>query len=142
VVTFTIRRPPSTSATAAIGSTIQKIQRQSSTLRMRPETVGPTAGATEITMEMFPITAPRPAGGTRFSTVVISSGIMIAVPLACTTRPPSSTSNPGATAQIRVPDTKRPIAARNSARVENRWIRKPVTGITTDMVNRNAVASH
>jgi hypothetical protein len=142
VVTFWMRRPPISSAANAIGSTVQKIPRQSKTLRIKPETVGPSAGATEITMEMLPITTPRAAGGTRFSTVVMSSGIMMAVPLACTTRPPTSISNPGDVAQMSVPVVNRPIAARNSERVENRWIRNPVTGITTAIVSRNAVASH
>ena len=44
-------------------------------------------------------------------TVVISSGIMIAVPLACTTRAASSTGNPGASAASSVPVLNRPIAA-------------------------------
>ncbi len=44
-------------------------------------------------------------------TVVISSGIMIAVPLACTTRAARSTGNPGASAASRVPVLNRPIAA-------------------------------
>ena len=42
--------------------------------------VGPIAGATEMTIEMLPIMRPREAGGTSVITVVISSGIMIAVP--------------------------------------------------------------
>ena len=79
------------------------MNRQPSRLSTRPDTVGPIAGATEMTIEMLPITAPRRAGGTSVITVVISSGIMIAVPPACTTRATSSTANPGASAASSVP---------------------------------------
>jgi len=78
------------------------------------------AGATEITIEILPIICPRVAAGTRFITVVISRGNMMAVPLACTIRASSRTSNPGATAAIKVPRLKRPIAAMNSGRVLKR----------------------
>ena len=83
---------------SAIGSTNQNIQRQDSAFRMRPEMVGPMAGATDMTIETLPMVLPRSSAGTRFISVVISSGIMIAVPDACTTRATSSTSNPGASA--------------------------------------------
>ena len=96
------------------------IQRQSSTLRIMPEMVGPIAGATEMTMEMFPMVLPREAGATRVMTVVMSSGIMMAVPLACTMRPTSSTSKPGASAAIRVPVLNSVIAAMKTGRVLKR----------------------
>jgi hypothetical protein len=38
------------------------------------------AGATEIATVMFPITTPRRSKGTNVNTVVISSGIITAVP--------------------------------------------------------------
>ncbi len=104
--------------------------------------VGPMAGATDITIEMLPMVLPRDSGGTRFITVVISSGIMIAVPTACTTRPSTSSPSPGATAQSSVPRVKVDIAIRKIGRVLRRCSRKPVIGITTAMVNRNAVVSH
>ena len=88
-----------------------------------------------MTIEMLPMTRPRPAGGTRVSTVVISSGIMMAVPPACTTRPASSVPNPGAAAQTRVPRLNRVMAVRNTGRVCRRWSRNPVTGMTTAMVS-------
>ena len=141
-VTFLMRAAPSAREPSAIGSTRMNIQRQSSTLRIRPEMVGPIAGATEMTMEMLPMVLPRAAGGTRVITVVISSGIMIAVPMACTTRPTISTSKPGAMAAISVPVLNRVIAARNTGRVLKRCSRKPVMGITTAMVSMNAVVSH
>ena len=49
---------------------------------MKPPMVGPRAGATDMTMEILPIVRPRDSGDTRFMTVVMSSGIMIAVPQA------------------------------------------------------------
>ena len=57
---------------------------------MTPETAGPMAGATDMTIEMRPMIRPRSLIGTSVSTVVMSSGIMIAVPLAWTTRPTTS----------------------------------------------------
>jgi hypothetical protein len=111
-VTLRTQMAPSTSASTAIGSTSQNIQRQSSADRMMPDTVGPTAGATAITMEMTPIIRPRRFGGTIDRTVVNSSGIMIAVPDACTMRPASSMSKPGASAAMSVPAVNSDIAAR------------------------------
>ena len=91
---------------------------------------------------MLPITCPCREGGTRFITVVISSGIMIAVPEACTIRPSSRGRNAGETAQTRVPAVKVVIAIANTCRVENRPMRKPVIGMTTAMVSMNPVVSH
>lgn len=83
-----------------MGRTAPKTSRHEPRCSSSPDTVGPTAGATEITIEMLPMTAPRLWAGTRRMMVVISSGIMMAVPQACTTRPASSTPNTGATPQI------------------------------------------
>ena len=109
--TSVIRRRPTASETSAIGSTSQNMARQPNRLSTSPETAGPIAGATAMTIEMLPIITPRRAGGTSVITVVISSGIMIAVPLACTTRPARSTGKPGASAASRVPALNRLIAA-------------------------------
>lgn len=74
--------------------------------------------------------------------VVMSKGIMIAVPLACTTRATSSIGKLGDNAASNVPIENSVIADVNIARVVNRWSRKPVIGITTAIVNMNAVVSH
>ncbi|GAA3038178.1 hypothetical protein GCM10017559_77750 [Streptosporangium longisporum] len=73
--------------------------------------VGPIAGATAITIVIVPMVAPRRSTGTSRITVVISSGIITAVPAACRTRAASSTSKPGASAPSRVPRANRVIAA-------------------------------
>ena len=78
---------------------------------MRPEIAGPIAGATDMTIEIRPMMRPRSPSGTNVRTVVISSGIMIAVPEACTTRPTISTLNPGDVAAIRVPAENNDIAS-------------------------------
>ena len=104
--------------------------------------VGPIAGATDMTMEILPMVLPRWSGGTSVITVVISSGIMIAVPTAWTTRPAISSSIPGAMAQTRVPAENTDMARMKIGRVLNRCSRKPVIGMTTAMVSRNAVVSH
>ncbi len=54
-------------------------------------------------MVMLPIRRPRSAAGTSVITVVMSSGIMIAVPDAWTTRAISSIGKPVASAASRVP---------------------------------------
>jgi hypothetical protein len=41
-----------------------------------------------------------------------------------------------------VPVLNRPIAAPKSVRVRNRRMRKPVTGMTTDIVSRKPAVSH
>jgi hypothetical protein len=133
---------PRISAATAIGSTNPNSQRHENALRIRPEIVGPTAGATEMTIEMLPITRPRCAGSMRVRTVVMSSGIMIAVPLACTMRPRSSTVKPGASSAMSVPAENRLIAQTNTGRVLKRWIRNPVIGMTTAIVSRKPVVSH
>ena len=125
-----------------MGSTTRNIARQPRNDSTTPDTVGPIAGATEMTIDRLPMTAPRRAGGTSVITVVISSGSMIAVPLAWTTLAASSTPNPGASAAISVPRLNRPMAVPKSARVGTRRIRKPVIGMITDIVSRNPAVSH
>ena len=137
-----MRRSPIHSVTSAIGSTTRNIARHPRNDSTIPDTVGPIAGATEMTIERLPMTAPRRAGGTSVITVVISSGSMIAVPLACTTRAPSSTANPGASAATSVPVLNRPIAMPYNVRVATRRIRNPVIGMITDIVSRNPAVSH
>src|SRR5918992_5501836 len=107
-----------------------------------PDTVGPIAGATEITIEMLPMIAPRRAGGTSVITVVMSSGSMIAVPLAWMTRAASRIAKPGATAARNVPELNSAIAMAKRDRVGTRRIRKPVIGMTTDIVSRKPAVSH
>ena len=118
-----MRLSPNSSAATAIGSTSTNRARHGANDRTSPEMVGPSAGATEMTIEMLPMTCPRRLGGTRFITVVISSGIITAVPEACTIRPISSGRNVGETAQISVPTVKVLIASANTWRVEKRPIR-------------------
>ena len=86
--------------------------------------------------------APRRAGGTSVITVVISSGSMIAVPLAWMTRAASRIAKPGATAARNVPALNSAIAVAKSDRVGTRRIRKPVIGMTTDIVSRKPAVSH
>ena len=62
-------------------------------------------------IEMLPIVRPRVAAGTRVMTVVNSSGNIIAVPLACTTRAKTSSVKPGAMAARSVPALNSTMAA-------------------------------
>src|SRR5690625_224926 len=133
---------PTASAVSAIGRTIRNIQRQESDSRMIPETVGPSAGATEMTMLTVPIIVPRACAGTTRSTVVMSSGMAIAVPLAWTMRPSSRSGKPGETAAMRVPRLNSDKAAIKEARRLNRCRMNPVIGMTTAIVSRKAVDSH
>ena len=87
----------------ATGSTNTKTRRHEPTFRMRPEITGPNAGATEMASMTLPMTRPRSFSGTTFISVVMSSGIITAVPAAWMLRATSSTSNVGASAASRVP---------------------------------------
>ena len=58
-VTLAIFNAPITSVARAIGRTRMNMNRQLRTLRMSPERVGPIAGATAMTIEMFPMVRPR-----------------------------------------------------------------------------------
>jgi hypothetical protein len=95
-----------------------------------------------MTIEMRPMMRPRWFGATIVMTVVIMSGIMIAVPMACTTRPTMSISKTGESAAMSVPTLKVDMAMRKTGRVLRRCISHPVIGITTAIVNANAVVSH
>ena len=81
-VTLRISTAPAIRASRAMGRTSQNIQRQWRMSSTTPPTNGPMAGAIAITIEMTPIVRPRRSAGTTLSTVVMSSGIMIAVPTA------------------------------------------------------------
>jgi hypothetical protein len=72
-------------------------------VRITPDSVGPTAGATATTIVIVPIVAPRRDTGTSRRTDVIRSGTITAVPAACTTRPVISIGKPGASAEMSVP---------------------------------------
>ena len=85
---------------------------------------------------------PRSLMGTRDITVVMSSGIMMAVPTAWMMRPASSTSKPGARAATRVPVVNAPIAVANTARRSSRCRNQPVVGMTIAMVSMKPVDSH
>ena len=127
---------------AAIGSTNRKIQRQEKELRITPDTAGPSAGATDIASITLPITRPRSCIGTTAIRVVISSGIITAVPPAWTTRATSSTGKVHAQAASSVPAQNVPIARPKANRVVTRCRNQPVIGITTAIVSMNAVDSH
>ena len=107
---FSTLRSPNKVTRAAIGRTTTNSIRQEPTCRITPDTAGPSAGATEIASVTLPITRPRSCSGTTIIKVVISRGIITAVPAACTIRPSSSTSKDGATADRAVPARNTPIA--------------------------------
>src|SRR5699024_7080079 len=120
----------------------QNIQRQPSEDRIAPPTVGPIAGATAITMLIVPMVAPRLEAGTNRITDDISNGIITAVPQACTTRPTSNATKPGASPLISVPALNNVSDVRNTWRGENRSSKKPVIGMITAIVSKNPLVSH
>src|SRR3954466_12435973 len=127
---------------AAVGGATRKDQRHESDWSTTPDTAGPSAGATDIARVTLPITRPRSCSGTMAISVVISSGIITAVPLAWTTRATSRTGNAHAVAASRVPVQNVARARPNANRVVTRWRNQPVTGMTTAIVSMNAVESH
>ena len=92
--------------------------------------------------ETLPIVRPRSASGTIVMTVVMSSGIMMAVPVACTMRPTRMTPKFGAIAASNVPSANEIMAAAKTARRSKRCSIQPVVGMTTAIVSMNAVESH
>ena len=126
----------------AIGSTTANTKRQLRNCSTTPDSVGPTAGAVAITKLIVPITRPRKCRGTNSITVVISSGIITAVPLAWTTRPSRSRGKVGETAASAVPTANSDMARVKTPRVDSRWINQPLIGITTAMVSMKPVVSH
>lgn len=103
---------------------------------MSPENVGPTAGATAMTIDTRPMVRPRRAAGTSVMIVVISSGSISAVPEAWMTRATSSTPKAGAMPASSVPAANSDVAVRKTARVVNRWRISPLVGMTTAIVRR------
>src|SRR3954452_6904883 len=142
--TFFKRDMPASPISAAIGRTSPNIQRQERYSRIRPETAGPIAGATDIASVTLPITRPRSCSGTTDMRVVISSGIITAMPDAWITRARTITQSidDGARAASRVPVQNTPMASPNACRVVTRWRNQPVTGMTTAMVSRKEVVNH
>ena len=141
---FGSRNRPPARTSAPIGSIVQNSMCQlfSARRRMKPDTVGPMAGATAMTMDMLPIIVPRLRSGTRRRTVVMSRGSSTAVPAAWMTRPMMTTVKPGAMAPMSVPATNRPWDTANSWRSDIFAMRKPVTGMTTAIVSRKPVVTH
>ena len=68
-----------------------------------PVLITSMTGGTEMASMTLPMTRPRSFSGTTFISVVMSSGIITAVPPACTIRAASSTSNVGASVANSVP---------------------------------------
>ena len=131
-----------TSMPTAIGTTTAKIQRHEPSWSSTPDTAGPRAGATAIARVTLPMTLPRSRGATMVISVVISSGIITAVPLAWTIRAPSSTGKLHAAVARTVPVMNSPSATVKARRVVTRWRNQPVMGMTTARVSMNAVDSH
>nr|WP_218079097.1 hypothetical protein [Brevibacterium sp. HMSC063G07] len=73
---------------------------------------------------------------------VMSSGMMIAVPIAWATRASSMITKFGASAAPIVPTRKMMVAKKNTDRVVNLPRIHPVMGSTIAMVRRNPVRNH
>ena len=85
---------------------------------MRPATVGPIAGANAMTTPNRPIALPRLSTGKVSMSTVITIGMRMPAPAACSKRPASSTGNDGPQPASRLPAVKMPIATTNRLRVE------------------------
>jgi|GEM_PF-6141594 len=84
VCSVTFRRVKTEYARTAreIGRMPKKRARHEATPRIQPERVGPTAGATMMTMPSVPIAEPRLSGGMRARITFVRSGKINAVPAA------------------------------------------------------------
>ena len=73
---------------------------------------------------------------------VITSGIRMPAPAACTKRPPSSTGKLGPQAASAVPHVNKIMDVKNSRRVVKRSVRKAVMGTMMALTSVNPVVSH
>ena len=109
---------------------------------MMPATVGPMAGANAITMLNSPMAVPRFSTGNVSMRTVMTMGMRMPAPAACTRRPSSSTGKLGPQPANRLPHVNMAMDARNRPRVEKRSVRKAVMGIMMAFTSVNPVVSH
>ena len=142
--TFVIRRRPSTSATERDRQDEPEHGTASRTgSARRPRRSGPIAGATEMTIEMLPIT--RAAAGGRHQRHDGGHQQREHDRGAAGLDDPGGEQHREARRDRReraCPRLNSVIAVPKSDRVGTRWIRKPVTGMTTDIVSRKPAVSH
>ena len=72
----------------------------------RPATLGPIAGAKAMTMPKMPIAEPRRSTGKVSIRTVMTIGMRMPAPAACSKRPISSTAKSGAMPAMRLPMAK------------------------------------
>ena len=72
----------------------------------RPATLGPMAGANAMTMPKMPMAEPRRSGGNVSMSTVMTIGMRMPAPAACSKRPTSSTAKFGAMPASRLPTAK------------------------------------
>ncbi|MNP28234.1 hypothetical protein D3C76_1211890 [compost metagenome] len=119
---------PHTSEIRKNGKEIQKIQCQLRLARIRPEILGPLAGANMITKPINPMAAPRFSIGKITNMVLNISGNNSAVPIACSTRATNRISKLGASAATNVPAIEKIKDVVNSCLVVNHCNSIPDTG--------------
>ena len=95
-----------------------------------------------MTRPNTPMAVPRRSTGNVHMSTVITSGMRMPAPAACTRRPASSTVKFGPHPASAVPTVNTIMAAKNSRRVVNRSVKNAVTGIMMAFIRVNPVVSH
>ena len=109
---------------------------------MIPAAVGPIAGPKAMTMPNSPMAVPCLSTGNVHMSTVMTSGMRIPAPAACTRRPISSTAKLGPQPASALPTVNTPMDTRNSRRVVNRSVRNAVMGIMMAFTRVKPVVSH
>ena len=109
---------------------------------MTPATVGPMAGPNAMTMPNRPMAVPRLSTGNVHMSTVITRGMRMPAPAACTSRPSSSTTKLGPQPARKLPNVKITMDTRKSRLVVKRSVKKAVMGIMMAFTSVKPVVSH
>ena len=85
---------------------------------MKPAALGPKAGAKAITMPNSPLAKPRLSGGKVSMMTVMTMGMRMPAPAACSRRPHKSTKKLGPQPARALPPAKMSMDTMKSPRVE------------------------
>ena len=107
-----------------------------------PATVGPMAGPNAMTMPNRPMAVPRLSTGNVHMSTVITSGMRMPAPAACTRRPSSSTAKLGPQPASALLAVKMAMDTRKSRLVVKRSVKNAVMGIMMALTRVNPVVSH
>ena len=96
---------------------------------MKPPTGGPISGPTSAGIVSHAIAETSWLRGVERTSTSLPTGVIIAPPMPCRKRAPTNSASEPATAQATEPQTKTPIAIRNTRFAPKRSAIQPETGM-------------